>query len=65
MLPFAVCTFAVNRWWHATSLLFFFAQVAAIFPSALFGIWYLGLSTVERDTYAQFLSRFLPFRRPA
>ena len=58
MLPFALCTFAVNRWWHAPTLLFFFAQVAAVFPSALLGAWYLGLPSEERDTFSQLLSRF-------
>ncbi len=58
MLPFAFCTFAVNRWWHAPTLLFFFSQVAAVFPSALVGVWYLGLPSEERGSYSQFLSRF-------
>jgi O-antigen/teichoic acid export membrane protein len=59
MLPFTFFTLAVNRWWHASNLLFFFAQVAAIYPSALVGVWYLGLSSEERHIYAQFLSRVL------
>ena len=65
MLPFVVCTFAANRWWHATTLLFFFAQVAAVFPSAMLGVWYLGLPSEERDAYSQIVSRyFLSVRRP-
>jgi O-antigen/teichoic acid export membrane protein len=65
MLPFALCTIAVNRWWHTRTLLFFFAQVVAVFPSALLGVWYLGLPSEERDTYSQFLARFFrSVRRP-
>jgi peptidoglycan biosynthesis protein MviN/MurJ (putative lipid II flippase) len=58
MLPFALCTYAANRWWHAANLLSFFAQVAAVFPAALFGVWYLGLTSEERKAYAQQLSRY-------
>jgi O-antigen/teichoic acid export membrane protein len=59
MLPFTLCTLAVNRWWHAPNLLFFFAQVAVIFPSALLGIWYLGLIAEERNAYTKFLPQLL------
>jgi O-antigen/teichoic acid export membrane protein len=65
LLPFAVCTFVVNRWWHAPTLIYFFAQVAAVFPSALLGVWFLGLPSEERDVYARFLPRFLHSGRPA
>jgi O-antigen/teichoic acid export membrane protein len=65
MLPFALCTLAVNRWWHATNLLFFFAQVAVVYPSALLGIWYLGLPSEERNAYTKFLPRFLRSGRSA
>ncbi|MGC1606029.1 MAG: oligosaccharide flippase family protein [Candidatus Acidiferrum sp.] len=65
LLPFTLFTLAVNRWWHAPNLLFFFAQVAAIFPSALLGIWYLGLPQEERATYTQYLTRFLRSARAA
>jgi O-antigen/teichoic acid export membrane protein len=61
MIPFAACTIAINRWWRAPNLLFFFAQVAMIFPSALLGIWCFGLSSEERQGYLNSFSRF--FRR--
>jgi O-antigen/teichoic acid export membrane protein len=63
MLPFTLCTLAVNRWWHAPNLLFFFAQAAVIFPSALLGIWYLGLIAEERNAYTKFLPQLLRFGR--
>lgn len=63
MLPFVICTLAVNRWWQASNLLFFFGQVAAIFPSALLGIWFFGLQPEERRNFAGLLSRFLHSRR--
>jgi O-antigen/teichoic acid export membrane protein len=59
MLPFVLCTLAANRWWQASNLLFFFAQVAAVFPSALLGVWYLGLQPEERHTLGGLLSRYL------
>jgi len=65
MLPFAVCTLAANRWWHAPTLLFFFAQVAAVLPSALLGVWYLGLQAEERQAFAGLFSRFLNPSRQA
>jgi len=53
MLPFAACTIAASRWWHAPTLLFFFVQVAAVFPSAMLGVWYLGLRSEERNAYSR------------
>jgi O-antigen/teichoic acid export membrane protein len=57
MIPFAICTYAEDRWWHASSLLYFFPQVAAVLPVALVGVWLLGLSSQERQAYAKRLSR--------
>jgi len=65
MLPFAICTLAANRWWHAPNLLFFFTQVAVLFPSALLGVWFLGLLPRERSTFADMFSRFLHSGRGA
>jgi O-antigen/teichoic acid export membrane protein len=59
LTPFAVCTYAANRWWQAPNLLFFFGQVAAVLPTALLGIWYLGLSADERAYYSGIFSRFV------
>lgn len=61
MSPFAVCTFAVNRWWHTPNLLFFFAQVAVTLPSALLGVWCLGLPSEERHAYLQVVSPYFRF----
>jgi O-antigen/teichoic acid export membrane protein len=62
MLPFAICSVAMNRWLHPSNLLLFFAQVAAALPTALLGVWIFGLSADERRQYTQALSRILPYR---
>jgi O-antigen/teichoic acid export membrane protein len=59
MLPFAICTYAVDRLLPASTLLIFFAQVAAVLPTALLGVWAFGLTRQERTTYTQILSPFL------
>jgi O-antigen/teichoic acid export membrane protein len=47
-LPFIAATWLVERLWPAASLLVFLGQVAALMPLALLGLWYVGLSAVER-----------------
>jgi O-antigen/teichoic acid export membrane protein len=61
MLPFAVLSLAASRWWHASNLLFFFGQVAAVLPGALLGIWFFGLPSQEREAYLRSFGKF--FRR--
>lgn len=56
LLPFAVCTYAVERFSPASNLLVFFLQVAAVLPSALVGAWYFGLAREEREAYGHSLS---------
>lgn len=60
MIPFAICTYLADRWWHASGLFYFFAQIAAVLPAAALGVWFLGLSSEERKAYSQ---RF--FRKPS
>jgi hypothetical protein len=47
-LPFIAATWVVERLWPAPSLLVFIAQVAALMPVALAGLWYVGLSAAAR-----------------
>jgi O-antigen/teichoic acid export membrane protein len=59
MLPFAVCTYAANQWWHPSNLLLFFVQVAVMLPVAFLGVWYLGLPLDERKNCSVVLARLL------
>jgi O-antigen/teichoic acid export membrane protein len=47
-LPFIAMTWAVERWWPASSLPVFIVQVVALMPLALLGVWLVGLSAAER-----------------
>lgn len=51
VLPFALCTYAAERFWPAHNLLGFFLQVGCVLPMALLGIWLVGLSREERTSY--------------
>ena len=56
-IPFAIATLLVQRWWLATGLVLFFAQILAILPLMLAGVWLAGLTGAERLACAQALSR--------
>jgi O-antigen/teichoic acid export membrane protein len=56
-IPFAVATLLVQRWWPASGLLLFFAQILAILPLMLVGAWIAGLTPAERLACAQALAR--------
>jgi O-antigen/teichoic acid export membrane protein len=56
ILPFCVCTYLVNRFWPAHSLLLFFLQVATILPVAFVSIWFFGLTADERISIGQRLA---------
>lgn len=51
LLPFAICTYVVDKLSPAPNLMIFFLQVAAVLPSALVGAWYFGLVREEREAY--------------
>jgi O-antigen/teichoic acid export membrane protein len=51
VLPYGICTYAVNRVWPAPNLAFFFLQVAILLPTAIVGAWYFGLKPHEREAY--------------
>jgi O-antigen/teichoic acid export membrane protein len=55
-LPFVFCTYAVQEWWHADSLLMFILQVALVLPVALVSFWFLCMAPEERIAYSR---RFL------
>lgn len=65
LLPFAICTYVVEKLSPAPNLMVFFLQVAAVLPSALVGAWYFGLAREEREAYGHNLSApfFNVFRR--
>jgi O-antigen/teichoic acid export membrane protein len=53
VLPYGLCTYALNRFWPAPNLAFFFLQVAMVLPTAIIGVWYFGLTRREREAYLQ------------
>jgi O-antigen/teichoic acid export membrane protein len=55
-IPFAAATLLTQRWWPASGLLSFFAQILAILPLMLAGVWIAGLTAAERVACAQALS---------
>ncbi len=55
-LPYAICTYAVEKWWPAPSLFVFLVQIACVLPTALVGFWYFCTTAEERSDYSQ---RFL------
>jgi len=59
MIPFAACGYAMDRWWHARNLFFFFSQVALALPLAFFGFWYFCLNAEERGNYFALAKNFL------
>jgi O-antigen/teichoic acid export membrane protein len=58
-LPFALCTYAIERLRPAPNLPFFFLEVGAALPVALLGAWYVGLSAADRQQFSK------QFGRPA
>lgn len=47
--PFALFTYAIDRFWPAPNLAFFFLQTGAILPAAVLGFWYLYLTREHRQ----------------
>ena len=58
-LPFALCTYAVQKWWPATNVWVFLLQVALAVPIALFAFWFLCVTREERSDYSQKLLKTL------
>jgi len=59
MIPFAIGSYLVERWWPATNLFLFLAQVAMVLPVAALGAWAFSLTPTEKDR----LLLLLPLRR--
>lgn len=51
VLPFAACSYAMERWWPAGNMLQFFLQVAAALPAAILGFWFICVKPADRKTY--------------
>jgi O-antigen/teichoic acid export membrane protein len=56
VVPFALCTYTMERLWPAPNLPLFFLQVGAALPLALIGAWYLGLTSSDRQQFSQRLA---------
>jgi O-antigen/teichoic acid export membrane protein len=63
-LPFAFCTYFVQKWWPASNLLFFFLQVSCTLPAIVISFWFFCLTADERRDYLQRLHMPL-VRKPA
>ena len=50
--PYALVTYLVEKYWSASHLFLFFAQIAVVLPVALVGFWYLCFTPTERRDYA-------------
>jgi O-antigen/teichoic acid export membrane protein len=50
-IPFALCSYAIQKWWPAPSLLVFFLQVALTLPTGLVAFWFLCVERQERGEY--------------
>jgi O-antigen/teichoic acid export membrane protein len=55
-IPFALCTYAIQKWWPATNLFVFSIQTAFALPVVLVSFWFLCVGRQERAEYFQ---RFL------
>jgi hypothetical protein len=51
MLPFAICTYVIDRYWPVHHLVTFFSQVALACILAFLGFWYWCLNAAERGDY--------------
>jgi len=49
MIPFALGSYVVERWWPAPNLVLYFLQVALILPLAAAGAWVFSMSAAERS----------------
>jgi O-antigen/teichoic acid export membrane protein len=49
MLPFALGSWFIERYWPADNLFLYFAQVAIVLPLAVLGSWVFSLTTTEKS----------------
>jgi O-antigen/teichoic acid export membrane protein len=57
IVPFALGSYAVERYWPASHVLVFFLQVALVLPLALAGYWLFCLDRTQRESYSRRLSQ--------
>jgi len=57
LIPFALITYIIERFWPAQSLFLFFTQIALALPLALFGYWIICLDREQRSEYSEKVSR--------
>lgn len=55
LLPFAACTYAIERFWSPHGLLAFFLQVGVALIAAFGGFWFLCVSSKDRSSIRQAL----------
>ena len=53
VLPFVLCTYMVDRFWTAASLVTFCLQVVAVLPFAAVGLWLICFTRSERQACAR------------
>ena len=63
-LPFACCTYSVQKWWPASNLVLFFLQVGCTLPAIVIPFWFFCLTADERRNYLRRL-RIPLVRNPA
>jgi O-antigen/teichoic acid export membrane protein len=51
VLPFAVGSYVIEKWWPTSHLSVFFLQVGVILPLAFAGFWYMCVTPEERNNY--------------
>jgi O-antigen/teichoic acid export membrane protein len=59
ILPFALGTYAIERDWPVTHVMFFFVQVVLVLPLAVAGYWLLCLDRTQREVYSRKFSQSL------
>ncbi|MGA8272533.1 MAG: flippase [Candidatus Sulfotelmatobacter sp.] len=63
-LPFALCTYSVQKWWPVSHVGFFFVQTACCLPAVVIAFWLFCLTAGERRDYLRKL-RFPAVGKPA
>jgi O-antigen/teichoic acid export membrane protein len=53
VLPYAVATYATEKWWPAKNLLMFFGQIACVLPLALVAFWFICVTPEDRAAYSR------------
>ncbi len=53
VVPYAICTYVIEKRWPATNLLIFFVQVAFALPTAGIAFWFLCTTPEERKNYSE------------